>query len=105
VARIAGSDPQLKNEVVVYTAHWDHFGIDETLPGPRTQQIFHGAVDNASGVAGLLQIQSLQSDADTVQAQHPVCGNHGGRTRPARCAILCAPSAVPDQQDHPQHQY
>jgi len=56
VARIAGSDPQLKNEVVVYTAHWDHFGIDETLPGPRTQQIFHGAVDNASGVAGLLQI-------------------------------------------------
>lgn len=56
VAKIAGSDPQLKNEVVVYTAHWDHFGIDETLPGPRTQQIFHGAIDNASGVAALLQI-------------------------------------------------
>lgn len=56
VARIAGSDPQLKHEVVVYSAHWDHFGIDETLPGPRTQQIFHGAVDNASGVAALLQI-------------------------------------------------
>ncbi|MBV7539244.1 M20/M25/M40 family metallo-hydrolase [Duganella sp. sic0402] len=56
VARIPGSDPQLKNEVIVYTAHWDHFGIDETLPGPRTQQIFHGAVDNASGVAALLQI-------------------------------------------------
>jgi Zn-dependent M28 family amino/carboxypeptidase len=56
VARIAGSDPQLKNEVVIYTAHWDHFGIDESLPGPRTQQIFHGAVDNASGVAALLQI-------------------------------------------------
>ncbi|WP_229262793.1 M20/M25/M40 family metallo-hydrolase [Duganella radicis] len=56
VGRIPGSDPQLKNEVVVYSAHWDHFGIDETLPGPRTQQIFHGAVDNASGVAALLQI-------------------------------------------------
>ncbi|MRW94367.1 M28 family peptidase [Duganella sp. FT80W] len=56
VARIAGSDPQLKNEVVVYSAHWDHFGVDDSLPGPRTQQIFHGAVDNASGVAGLLQI-------------------------------------------------
>ncbi|SDH49893.1 MULTISPECIES: M28 family peptidase [unclassified Duganella] len=56
VARIPGSDPKLKDEVVVYTAHWDHFGIDETLPGPRTQQIFHGAVDNASGVAALLQI-------------------------------------------------
>jgi Zn-dependent M28 family amino/carboxypeptidase len=56
VARIPGADPLLKDEVVVYTAHWDHFGIDETLPGPRTQQIFHGAVDNASGVAALLQI-------------------------------------------------
>ncbi|TFW24877.1 M20/M25/M40 family metallo-hydrolase [Duganella callida] len=56
VARITGSDPQLKDEVVVYTAHWDHFGIDESLPGPRSQQIFHGAVDNASGVAALLQI-------------------------------------------------
>jgi Zn-dependent M28 family amino/carboxypeptidase len=56
VARIAGSDPQLKNEVIVYSAHWDHFGIDETLPGPRTQQIFHGALDNAAGVATLLEI-------------------------------------------------
>jgi Zn-dependent M28 family amino/carboxypeptidase len=56
VARIPGADPVLKNEVIIYTAHWDHFGIDESLPGPRTQQIFHGAVDNASGVAALLQI-------------------------------------------------
>lgn len=56
VARIPGSDPQLKNEAVVYSAHWDHFGIDDTLPGPRTQQIFHGAMDNATGVAALLEI-------------------------------------------------
>ncbi|KQQ31092.1 peptidase M28 [Duganella sp. Leaf126] len=56
VARIEGSDPQLKHEVVLYSAHWDHFGIDETLPGPRTQQIFHGARDNAAGVAALLEI-------------------------------------------------
>jgi Zn-dependent M28 family amino/carboxypeptidase len=56
VARIPGSDPQLKNEVILYTAHWDHFGIDESLPGTRTQQIFHGAQDNATGVAALLEI-------------------------------------------------
>lgn len=56
VARIQGSDPALKDELVVYTAHWDHFGIDESLPGPRSKQIFHGAVDNASGVAGVLEI-------------------------------------------------
>ena len=56
VAKIAGSDPQLKNEVIVYSAHWDHFGIDESLNGPRAQQIFHGALDNAAGVATLLAI-------------------------------------------------
>lgn len=56
VARITGADPVLKDELVVYSAHWDHFGIDEQLPGPRTQQIFHGARDNASGVAALLEL-------------------------------------------------
>lgn len=56
VAQIPGADPQLRHEAVVYSAHWDHFGVDDTLAGPRTQQIFHGAVDNASGVAALLQI-------------------------------------------------
>ena len=56
VARIPGSDPRLKHETIVYSAHWDHFGLDETLPGPRTQQIFHGAMDNASGVAALLEV-------------------------------------------------
>jgi Zn-dependent M28 family amino/carboxypeptidase len=65
VAKIPGSDPALKNEVVVYTAHWDHFGIDETLPGPRTQQIFHGALDNASGVAALLQIAKAYKSLPT----------------------------------------
>jgi Zn-dependent M28 family amino/carboxypeptidase len=65
VGRIPGSDPQLKDEVIVYTAHWDHFGIDESLPGPRTQQIFHGAVDNASGVAALLQIAKAYHDLPT----------------------------------------
>ncbi|CAN7624960.1 M20/M25/M40 family metallo-hydrolase [Pseudoduganella sp. LjRoot289] len=56
VAKIEGSDPKLKDEVVIYSAHWDHFGIDETLPGPRSKQIFHGALDNASGVAALLEV-------------------------------------------------
>jgi Zn-dependent M28 family amino/carboxypeptidase len=56
VARIEGSDPKLKDEVVIYSAHWDHFGVDETLPGPRSKQIFHGAQDNASGVAALLEL-------------------------------------------------
>jgi Zn-dependent M28 family amino/carboxypeptidase len=56
VARIDGSDPKLKDEVVVYSAHWDHFGIDESLPGERHRQIYHGAQDNASGVAALFEL-------------------------------------------------
>lgn len=56
LAKIEGSDPQLKNEIIVYTAHWDHFGMDEKLPGSKTQKIYHGALDNASGVAALLEL-------------------------------------------------
>lgn len=56
VAMVEGSDPVLKHEYVIYTAHWDHFGIDEKLPGTRSKQIFHGALDNASGVAALLEL-------------------------------------------------
>ena len=56
IGMIEGSDPVLKHEYVVYSAHWDHFGIDENLPGPRHKQIYHGAQDNASGVAVLLEL-------------------------------------------------
>ena len=51
VARLEGSDEARKAEYVVYTAHWDHFGIGTPLAG---DSIYNGAVDNASGTAGLL---------------------------------------------------
>jgi Zn-dependent M28 family amino/carboxypeptidase len=54
VARIPGSDAARAAETVVYSAHWDHFGWRPQLGGPKSQQIFHGALDNASGTAGLL---------------------------------------------------
>jgi len=53
VAKLEGGDPKLKDEYVIYTAHWDHFGIGQPVGGDR---IYHGAVDNASGVAGLIEI-------------------------------------------------
>jgi Zn-dependent M28 family amino/carboxypeptidase len=52
VAKITGADPTLKNEYVIYTAHWDHFGIGAPVNGDR---IYHGARDNASGTAMLLE--------------------------------------------------
>ncbi len=53
VAKLEGSDSQLRNEYVVYTAHWDHLGRDEKMTGDG---IFNGAIDNASGIATLLEI-------------------------------------------------
>ena len=41
------------DEAIVYMAHWDHLGRNEELPG---DQIYNGAVDNATGVAGVLEI-------------------------------------------------
>ncbi len=56
IARIEGSDPGLRDQYVIYTAHWDHFGWDPSLPGTKHDQIYHGASDNASGVAALLEL-------------------------------------------------
>jgi Zn-dependent M28 family amino/carboxypeptidase len=53
VARVEGSDPKLRNEYVLYTAHWDHLGRNTELKG---DQIFNGARDNASGTAVLLEL-------------------------------------------------
>ncbi len=53
IAKLEGSDAERKNEYVVYTAHWDHLGRDAALSG---DQIYNGAVDNASGTAALLEI-------------------------------------------------
>jgi Zn-dependent M28 family amino/carboxypeptidase len=53
IAKLEGSDAALKNEYVVYTAHWDHLGKDDKAQGDG---IFNGAIDNASGVAQVLEI-------------------------------------------------
>jgi Zn-dependent M28 family amino/carboxypeptidase len=47
---VPGTDPKLKDEVVIYSAHWDHMGKH----GEGHDTIFNGAVDNASGTAALL---------------------------------------------------
>jgi Zn-dependent M28 family amino/carboxypeptidase len=50
---VAGSDPKLKDEVVIYSAHWDHFGIGNPVNGDA---IYNGAIDNATGCAVLLEM-------------------------------------------------
>ncbi len=51
---LPGSDPKLAGELVVLSAHHDHFGIGE--PDKSGDRIYHGAVDNASGCAQVLAI-------------------------------------------------
>lgn len=53
IAYLAGADSVLKSEVVVFTAHFDHLGIGTPVAG---DSIYNGAADNASGVAGLLEL-------------------------------------------------
>ena len=78
VGVIEGSDPQLKNEYVVYSAHWDHLGIG--APNKEGDTIYNGALDNASGVAVVLAI------AETI-ARMPVA------QRPKRSSLFLFPTA------------
>ncbi|MEK7409411.1 MAG: M28 family peptidase [Acidobacteriota bacterium] len=52
-AMVPGSDPTLKSEAVIFSAHWDHLGVGEAVQGDK---IYNGAVDNATGCGILLEI-------------------------------------------------
>ncbi len=53
IGMVEGSDPKLKSEAVLFTAHWDHLGVGIAVNG---DPIYNGAVDNATGCAILLEI-------------------------------------------------
>ena len=75
VARLKGADRKLREQCVVYSAHWDHLGRDPKLTG---DPVYHGAYDNATGVAGLIEI------ARAFVATKP---------RPKRSLLFLAPTA------------
>jgi Zn-dependent M28 family amino/carboxypeptidase len=54
LAMVPGSDPSKKGEAILYTAHYDHFGIDRSKPAGAN--IFHGAADNATGCGIVLEL-------------------------------------------------
>jgi Zn-dependent M28 family amino/carboxypeptidase len=54
IARLEGSDPKLRSEAVLYSAHHDHLGIG--TPDATGDRIYNGAIDNASGTALLLEM-------------------------------------------------
>ena len=61
--KITGSDPRLRDQYVIYTAHIDHMGVETGAEGERClaaegskDKVCHGTMDNASGVAAVLEI-------------------------------------------------
>jgi len=53
VGMVEGSDPALRSEAVIFTAHWDHLGVGRAIVG---DSIYNGAADNATGCALLLEL-------------------------------------------------
>jgi len=58
IAMIPGT--QSPRETIIYTAHWDHLGVNAELPGDN---IYNGAADNATGTAALLAMAKMHADA------------------------------------------
>src|SRR5438477_8282395 len=61
IGEFEGADPNLKDEYIIYSAHWDHLGRHPELQG---DQIFNGAVDNASGDGAVIALASAFPKAD-----------------------------------------
>jgi Zn-dependent M28 family amino/carboxypeptidase len=62
LAMLPGSDPKLKDEVVMYTAHYDHLGIRPDMAGDN---IYNGARDNATGCGIVLELARVFSQAQS----------------------------------------
>ena len=67
VAMVTGSDPELRDEYIVYTAHFDHVGVG--IPDDSGDAIYNGADDNASGTAVLLETAAAFAALDVPPAR------------------------------------
>ena len=78
VAILPGRDPRLKDEYVVFSAHWDHLGIG--APNKSGDTIYNGALDNATGVASVIEIARVLSNLPLAE-------------RPRRSILFLIPTA------------
>jgi hypothetical protein len=62
VALLPGTDANLKDEYVVYSAHLDHLGIGQPIDGDK---IYNGAMDDGSGIASLIEIATIMKEQKT----------------------------------------
>ena len=97
-----GSESLLKNEYVVYTAHWDHLGRGEAVEGDdlsmaRSTTAGHGCADR--------DWTCLQSLATPTEAFDSVSGRHRGGTRAARIGVLLSHPALTRREDAGRDQH
>jgi Zn-dependent M28 family amino/carboxypeptidase len=78
VAMLPGRDPKLRDECVVFSAHWDHFGVG--APDKTGDTIYNGALDNATGVGSVLEIARVLSQLPAAE-------------RPRRSILFLIPTA------------
>lgn len=64
IAVLPGSDPALADEAVIYTAHHDHLGMKAPTGTADEDLIYNGALDNASGVAQIMEVAGAFTDLD-----------------------------------------
>lgn len=78
VATLPGRDPKLRDEYVVFSAHWDHLGVG--APNKKGDTIYNGALDNATGVACVIEIARVLSSLPLAE-------------RPRRSILFLIPTA------------
>jgi Zn-dependent M28 family amino/carboxypeptidase len=78
VATLPGRDPKLRDEYVVFSAHWDHLGVG--APNKNGDTIYNGALDNATGVASVIEIARVLSSLPLAE-------------RPRRSILFLIPTA------------
>ncbi len=91
LAKLPGSDPKLKDEAVIYSAHYDHLGIVPGMPGDN---IYNGAQDNATGCGILLEIARVFASTP-MSAKAGLIGGpaSASRQRPRRSIYFAAVTA------------
>jgi Zn-dependent M28 family amino/carboxypeptidase len=85
LAMLPGSNSKLKDEAVLYTAHYDHLGIRPEMPGDN---IYNGANDNATGCGILLEVARAYSLSTQRPGGQYFCRSDGGRAGTAGSEYL-----------------
>ncbi|MDL5045102.1 M28 family metallopeptidase [Oscillatoria amoena NRMC-F 0135] len=102
VGKITGA--KQPEEYIIYSTHWDHLGIGKA--DERGDTIYNGALDNASGTAGILELAKAFKSANNKPNRSLIFFNrYCRRTEPARFGPLCCKSHIPEGKNGGKHQH